>query len=760
MIGRRALATCLSLAVSAAVPAFAAAPDTPAGSGSRRILAEWRWEAGDDPARADPSFDDSSWEALALPASVRPGEPGEVFWLRARVSGSSEIPGAARETEQARAASAPGVWFLSGKAGVAFELYANGVYVGSRGSLPPDFDLRTTQASAIHIPASLADSGELTLALRCSYRGTEAPLPAYALGDAIAADFDLGVVNFWNGRLFLVLASLSAFLGLYFLVLFFLRAEDRYNLYYFLTLAFIAVYFFEIGATSPVSGGIWFRAVARACLLLSMAFLVPFVASFFDIAQRRAYPAIPVAIGALFMAAFVVFARDESAMSTIFTLSLLPITAAILFSFGVAFRAMREGKAEAWPVLAGIAVGIGLSAHDVVYQVAGKEPFAWLQGIAFFCLNIGVFIALSMRQTGASRNLERYAHEIERKTEELKRYLGRLEEAGSAAAALARELDGAASAAAASVESAAAKSRHIGEDIERQAEAAQEADGLVADFVASIGRINGSLEEQSESVQSTAVAAGQLSAGADSVAENISGTTAFAGGLAERTGSGERSAAALDQAMKRISEASEGIEEVVAAVEEFAERTNILAINAAIEAAHAGATGRGFAIIASEVKKLASAQAERAARIRDIVADIGERVGEGSREAQLVRSALRSIAAEAAEAVGRLAQINDGTAEQRRASAQISEAMEALASTGVSIKEEAKRQAGYSEEVRGAVASIAAEAAEVRSSAKEIAEGSAELVSSVLRLRELAARTRELTSSLASARVEGGAREG
>jgi methyl-accepting chemotaxis protein len=599
------------------------------------------------------------------------------------------------------------------------------------------------------LPGSVAKPGStVSLALRCAYRGETAALPTYAIGDEEAQAFELASVNFWNGRLYLILSALCLFLSIYAFLQFLFKRSDKDNLYYALTLIFVAFYLLDLGAEVWVFKPVWSRALARGSLVLSMGFLVPFFTNFFGYLNSRALRYASIGTGAAFALIFLLNSGNDSVLGLVFNLSLLPVMIAIFLCAYMSVRAASAGNRESWPIIVAVAIGLVLAGYDSYFTIVGRDPFAWLEGIAFFALNIAIFISLSMRQARLKSDLAAYAREVEANKAELSASLARIGEAGESASRLSKRLDEAASSAAKAAEAAARRSGRIGEDTARQAEEAREADGLVAEFVSSIGRVNESLASQTESVERTAAAATELSAGAESVAASIGRTAAFTSGLAELTGTGEKAAASLAGAMERVSSASAGIGEVVEAVNEFAERTNLLAMNAAIEAAHSGQAGKGFAIIASEVKKLAQSQAERAARIKDIVAEISGRVGEGARDADSVRKALREIAEGSASTAERLEEARLATEEQKRASEEISSSMEALAAASASIREEAERQAGFSGKVRSSVAAIAEAAAEVRRSARDIAEDGAGLVTAVSELRALAAKGSELTSAL------------
>jgi methyl-accepting chemotaxis protein len=722
----------------ASVAAQSREPARPTGAegGFSLPLADWRWAPGDGAERAEPGFDDAAWAPIALPAALKPGKIGATFWLRAKV----QIPPGAPDR----------MWLLIGKGSPAIELFVDGAYSGSRGALPPEYSLGATRATTILLPGTLKPGSTAEIALRCSYMGSAAELKAIEIVGAREAALEKGPGIFWNGTLYQILAALCLFIGAYSILQFFSHVQELADLYYGAAMLFLSLYLHDLGSDRLLVEATWFRGLARAGLVLSMSFLAPFFTSFFGFLDSRPLRLFSFGTGLAFAAAFLALSGDTSAVELVFTLSLVPVLAGIAFCGYMNVRALRAGVREAWPILAAVVVGIVLAGYDSFYKATGREPFAWLQGIAFFALNAAIFAAISMRQTRLKVELAAYARESEAKKTELAGYLDRIVAAGSATAAIASELDQAAASAQAAAFSSAQASRGIDERTEIQARSAAETDALVAGFAESTAKVDAKLSEQAVGVERTAAAATELSAGAESVALNIERAASFTDGLATLTGTGQGAAKALEAAMGKIQEGSAGIGEIVEAMNQFAERTNLLAMNAAIEAAHSGQSGRGFAIIANEVKKLAQAQSERAERIKAEVAGIAARVSEGARDTAAVKAALADISEGALGAAERLAEVREGTKEQAKASGEIRDAMGELAAAAAAIRAESLKQAALAERASAAVASVSVEASGLRSAAGSIARESGSLVQATGRLVDLAARCRELTASLAA----------
>jgi hypothetical protein len=127
-------------------------------------------------------------------------------------------------------------------------------------------------------------------------------------------------------------------------------------------------------------------------------------------------------------------------------------------------------------------------------------------------------------------------------------------------------------------------------------------------------------------------------------ATHVSSVDARCTALREQTRSGMAVVARGVEAIEGIAARTREMRETVGLIEAIAFQTNILALNAAVEAARAGDAGRAFAVVAAEVRELASRSHRSAQQVRELIARAIEQAGVGVRESQSVREVLEGIA--------------------------------------------------------------------------------------------------------------------
>ena len=153
-----------------------------------------------------------------------------------------------------------------------------------------------------------------------------------------------------------------------------------------------------------------------------------------------------------------------------------------------------------------------------------------------------------------------------------------------------------------------------------------------------------------EGATDQAASAEQLQATIDEITEGLKSTadqTNIACQEAERiAGEAEDSRAQMDlmvEAMQRISETSEMIGSVITEIEDIASQTNLLSLNASIEAARAGDAGKGFAVVADQIRTLAEQSAKAAVNTRELIESSIEEIKNGNKAAESTKKVLIDV---------------------------------------------------------------------------------------------------------------------
>ena len=213
----------------------------------------------------------------------------------------------------------------------------------------------------------------------------------------------------------------------------------------------------------------------------------------------------------------------------------------------------------------------------------------------------------------------------------------------------------------------------------------------------------------------------------------------------------DRGREVFDRSFAKIAEINDSvadIQDLAGAIAEIAGQTNILSLNAAIEAAHAGEAGKGFAVVADEISKLAAASAESSALIAATIKDVVTKIREAGATREETLSAFEAIGTQITRVSDRSRGIDGEADRMNQGTHRIREVMETLTSGSADTTKEADRIGVVATSVGDALGQVGRISHEVVSNIGEITQGLGEITRTVSEVATQADRLRRVGEAL------------
>ncbi|PHO15106.1 chemotaxis protein [Malaciobacter marinus] len=197
-------------------------------------------------------------------------------------------------------------------------------------------------------------------------------------------------------------------------------------------------------------------------------------------------------------------------------------------------------------------------------------------------------------------------------------------------------------------------------------------------LLSNVDTLSTSANEAAASLEETAAALEEITSTVINNSNNVQKMNDNAKMLTTSVNAGEKMASETTKSMDEINEQTQLIAQAITVIDQIAFQTNILSLNAAVEAATAGEAGKGFAVVAAEVRNLASRSAEAATEIKSIVESATLKANEGKEISTKMIEGYKSLNENINETIELIDEVNAASKEQKSGIEQINDAVTML----------------------------------------------------------------------------------
>ena len=273
------------------------------------------------------------------------------------------------------------------------------------------------------------------------------------------------------------------------------------------------------------------------------------------------------------------------------------------------------------------------------------------------------------------------------------------------------------------VEEIGATITSVKNDVNNQTNGVEHANKTLNEIAANIANLNQNIINQAQSVSQSSSAVEQMVANIASVTQILDKNSTNVAALTESAESGRATILKTVETANRVASDSEGLLQAAKVIQNIADQTNLLAMNAAIEAAHAGESGKGFAVVAGEIRKLAEDSNSQGKKIAEMLVNFQEGIKGMTADSKNLQTQFDIIFDHTQTVSTQEAVIKNAMDEQKAGSDQVLQAMRKINSITGEVRNSSDVIDSGSKEILAEMENLASVTLQINSSMQEITQG-------------------------------------